>query len=146
MQNQEELVTVQVPRKYLLRVYGFLSELEEGTGSNGPEPSPEGPEWNEALLKRAFRESSTSAQRLLKFLATRPERDVPTGDIAGALSLTGMQLAGVLGAFGRRCFSRYHMKGPNGTAMFPFAARWDYGLGATVYRLPQWAADVITGL
>jgi hypothetical protein len=76
-------------------------------------------------------------QKLLLMLAENAGKWVSAGEITDALGITRAQLAGVLGAFGRRLKNRY--KG----AQRPFSARWDHEQGSWLYRMDAEAAEVI---
>ena len=89
------------------------------------------------LFTRMFLESPTAMRKFLMLLAKNAGRAVPTAEICDELDLTPAQLAGVLGAFGRRRKNRYK------DAQRPFAAQWDGGQHTWTYRMDEGTADII---
>lgn len=111
----EEFVNVLVPKSRVLEVYALLGQPEGSPvhgGSGGDSGRPvEGKGYDRALFERAYRESSPHMKRLLEYLADNPGRMIPSGELAEAIGYDRSQLAGVLGAFGRRWKNRYKNPG-----------------------------------
>lgn len=115
----DDLVPVLVPKDRVLDVYAFLSRpvepsqdgssgLEEGRGDTARGLVP----WPPELLERAYRESSPAMKRFLDHLADNPGRAVPIGELGEVVGYSPHQLAGTLGASGRRFTNRYKLRWP----------------------------------
>ncbi len=144
--NNEELINVPVPRSRLLEVYGLLGRPAPGssggnTGLTNEAESDSEERWHDALLARAYRESSPKMKGMLDYLADRPGVRVTSAEVAKAISYTRPQLAGVLGAFGRRWKNRYRQNGP-----WFFSAEWSPTDEMWVYWMTQDVARVIKPL
>jgi hypothetical protein len=65
--------------------------------------------WDEVTVRRAYRESADGMRRLLDFLARNPGREISSYELADAVEARygWNTIAGMLGAFGRRCANRY---------------------------------------
>lgn len=100
---------------------------------------PAGPE----LVERAYRESPPAMKRFLDYLTDHSGRHVPNDEVAQETAITRPQLAGVLGAFGRRWANRYQKR----NSKWFFDAEWmaDSGNGDWKwhYRMPEEAAQII---
>jgi hypothetical protein len=131
MVTPEQWVEVLVPQHLVPEVYGLIAARMAKGQANG------GTEGGEELVTRMFLESPPAMRKLLVLLAENAGRSVPAAEICEALGITRAQLAGVLGAFGRRRKNRY--KG----AHKPFAARWDPGQETWLYRMEPIASEVI---
>jgi hypothetical protein len=142
-----ELVPVYVPRALVAEVYAAITDYLR----SGQEPdstlrrmTPSQPiyaaKWEEAVIRRAYEESGPPMRRVLKTLAARAGEDVGSDELAAAIGegATSANLAGVMGAFGRRVRSRYRQSRPF------FASRWDADRDRTVYWMPREAAEVIS--
>ncbi|MEW6060295.1 MAG: hypothetical protein AB1551_09205 [Actinomycetota bacterium] len=129
----EQWVEVLVPQHLVPDVYGLIAERMAKGSTSGPVAV------SEELFSRMFLESPPAMRKLLVLLADDAGRNFPTAEICGALDLTPAQLAGVLGAFGRRVKNRY--KG----AKKPFQARWDPDPAqhTWLYRMDAEVAEVI---
>ena len=69
--------------------------------------------WTEELLRRAYRESKENVRHLLEHLATHPDQEFGTPDIANAIGVPDWNsVAGMMGPFSRRCKGRYKMQLP----------------------------------
>ena len=150
----DELVMVAVPRRHLIAVYELLSrpaaqpETERGglqaviqaqqTGAFAADAVIS--EWSRALLERAFRESPASIKKVFRYLAEHAGDQVPITDIAQAVGYTRPQLAGALGAFGRRVKNRYQR------TTWPFTAEWDNDVRMWFYTMQPKEADVVRSL
>jgi hypothetical protein len=82
-------------------------------------------------------------KRFLDYLTDRVGRQIPNDEIAEAIGVTRPQLAGVLGAFGRRWANRYQQR----NAKWFFDADWmadpETGDSKWHYRMPEESAEVI---
>lgn len=111
---------------------------ESSAGAHVP-TDPASPE----LIARAYRESPPAMKRFLDYLADRADAPIPNDQVAEGIGVSRPQLAGVLGAFGRRWANRYQRRG----AKWFFDADWmaDDGSGEWKwhYRMPVEAAQVI---
>ena len=146
--EDDDLVAVMVPTRLLPAVYRLLGTqmgvVEAQTATGGSE-SKEG-FWTAARVKRAFEESPPSMKSFLKTLARRPEDGLTTDDFFEAVSEAvgreygRQQIAGALGAFGRRVKNRY------GADDWPFSAEWDYEIGQFVYTMSADTAEIIRSL
>ncbi len=106
-------------------------EIPTVDGPDDADPPP--PE----LIERAYRESPPTMRRFLSYLTDNANRRVPNDEVAQSIGLTRPQLAGMLGAFGRRWANRYF----NADWMVDEAnGQWKWQ-----YRMPEEAADIIRG-
>src|SRR5262245_21765936 len=110
----DELVQVLVPRRYLTDVYGFIAELEARTRVTADTEAADSREWTPDLVQRAYSESPKSMKRVLWLMAHHSNETLSTDDLAAVLKTgaTWNNVAGALGAFGRRVRSRYAMTSP----------------------------------
>ena len=136
---------VPVPEDRLQEVYAVLGRPrgEEGAAGSAPSapPSPGGDgdsSLDSALIARAYRESSPAMAKFLDYLADHPDETISSVTLAEHMELTWNQLAGVLGAFGRRWKNRYQQQGK-----WFFGAYWNYAQGNQDYTMPSAVADVI---
>lgn len=113
-------VSVMVPEERVLEVYALLAP-EQRTGRDGaaarPEPDlADGGEaaWPEDVVLRAARESAEAMRGVLRILVEAGDDGLTTVEIADQLHLArgAASVAGMLGAFSRRCFNRYGMSDP----------------------------------
>lgn len=148
--NQEEMVQVWIPRRYVVPVYGYVAALQRGEDGEAPassapdRPKPSGPdedeEWSPKLLRRMYDESPPAMILILDYLADNPGREVPSEELVEALTdikpdATSNTLAGTLGAFGRRVGNRYGMED------WPFDAYYSHEYGSLVYWIDEWVAE-----
>jgi hypothetical protein len=94
--------------------------------------------WNRSLVQRAYKESADQMRRLLEFLAHHPNQEVSSYELADAIEAKfgWNTVAGMLGAFGRRCVNRYGRLEP----------MWDYRYdaeGRILITLPIGPAEAI---
>ncbi len=89
-------------------------------GPMGGVGKPAARDVDEPLVRRAIEESPDSMKRFLVYLASEANRMVPNYEVADTIGLTRPQMAGMLGAFGRRWASRY----AQGDAKWFFDAQW----------------------
>jgi hypothetical protein len=141
----DDLVTVPVPRKYLSRVYGLIAELDGGvvtaTIPSAPVPSPSEPpddEWTPSRIRKMVQQSDAPMRGFLKALASHPGEWLSTEKLAQAIGddKDWNTVAGMLGAFGRRLKSRYHLETK------PFERRYEHGVGK-VYRMSKEMAQQV---
>lgn len=133
---------VPVPEDRLEEVYAVLGRAK----LNGSAPAAESavPEVeadtsiDAALIARAYRESPPSMVKFLDYLADHAGETIPSPAMAEHMGLTWNQLAGVLGAFGRRWKNRYQQKGS-----WFFGAYWNYEQHHMDYSMPATVADII---
>ncbi len=131
MASQEEWVEVLVPKQLVPDVYGLIAQrMSQGFANTSVTV-------DEELIDRMYRESPPAMRKFLELLADRPGADLTTAELSKAMIITPAQLAGVLGAFGRRRKNRY--KG----AKKPFSARWDHALHTWTYQMDADAAGRI---
>jgi hypothetical protein len=147
--DNEELVRVPVPRRHLGPVYGLIAKLEGALLEEAPEPPAEvnqeaprngaATSWTPELVRRAYVESPPAMMRVLDKLAANPEAEIVSDELAAAIGpgKGWPNLAGTLGAFGRRTKSRYKQ------GSWPFRHRWDHGLQKMVYAMPKDVAEII---
>jgi hypothetical protein len=117
--TMDDLVPVLVPKARVLDVYEFLSRPVEPRedGSHLSEEVSGGSvrglvPWPPEMLERAYRESSAAMKRFFDHLADNPGRAVPIGELGDAVGYSPHQLAGTLGAAGRRITNRYKLRWP----------------------------------
>jgi hypothetical protein len=97
--------------------------------------------WDEATVRRAYRESADGMRRLLDFLARNPGQEISSYELADAVEARygWNTIAGMLGAFGRRCVNRYGRSLP----MWEF--RYD-SEGRILLTMPNGPAKAIRGV
>jgi hypothetical protein len=77
-------------------------------------------EWTAETLQRAYRESKTNIRKLLEHLATHPQREFGTHELATAIGVHDWNsIAGMLGPFTRRYKNHY------GVVLPPWKQRTD---------------------
>jgi len=113
---------------------GIAGILEERLVDDSPEADLE---WDDALITRCYLESPPPMQAFMMHMATNPDRTFTSKQMASAIDRTGQQLAGVLGAFGRRVKNRYSMRS------WPFDAQWSDDAGHMFYRMPADVSAVV---
>src|SRR5258708_39014177 len=94
----EELVTVPVPRRHLMKVYGFIAQLDadEVLGPNVRDSR----DWTPELIRRAYAESAKTMKRILREMADHADQELSTKDLALAMKADAdwNNVAGALGA------------------------------------------------
>ena len=159
MTPDEQFVMVPVPQHMVTDVYAFITSRSPGSEPAGSPPRGGGgkesaaasdddradnqrQEWTEALLDRNWQESPPAMRAVLSFLADRSPQKTPITELAFAVYEDGNRnkLAGVLGAFGRRCKNRYK------TETWPFSAEWNWQTSLYEYSMPAWVAAIIIEL
>jgi hypothetical protein len=134
-----EFVLVPVPPERVLDVYALLAgdRTERRETPSLSEPPPD--VWRPELVERAYRESPPGMKQVFDYLAQRAGKQVAMEELARGVRRSATQVAGVLGAFGRRHKNRYQIKQP------PFEAVWDHGRGMVVYQMSPEVAEIILG-
>lgn len=136
-----EFILVPVPSDRVIEVYTLL-----GRGPKDAEPEPPAAAQSEAevdamdhfLVARAYRESPDSMKAFLDYLVDRPGQKVSSRTVGDAIRKTWNQVAGMLGAFGRRWRNRYKQTGG-----WFFDAKWNFEENHMDYRMPEEAAAII---
>jgi hypothetical protein len=112
------------------------TELQEPPTQPGEPATPD-------LIRRAYEESPPAMKRFLDYLTEHAGRYVPNDEVADAVGVSRQQLAGVLGAFGRRWANRYQQR----HAKWFFDAEWmadaTNGDWKWHYRMPTDAVGLI---
>lgn len=140
-----EFINMPIPVDRVQEVYDLLgrptapaSVAQSASAATEPEILVDG-----ALLARAFRESPDSMKKVFRHLAKNPDRAVPMVELAQAVGYKPAEMAGALGAFGRRWKNRYH---GGEDAKWPFDSWWDHENNTMVYKMSAAAAEVINGI
>jgi hypothetical protein len=110
--SDDEIVSLPVPKKFLMQTMAYVGSLE---ASESLEPSPpslpegNGSQWTDKLLRLATKESGPEMRQGLVEMAKAGDAGITTQELADALGLPKgrASVAGMFGAFGRRCDSRY---------------------------------------
>lgn len=106
-------------------------------------PVPAGHPASPELIERAYRESPPAMKRFLDYLTAHAGRQIPNHEVADGIGVSRPQLAGVLGAFGRRWANRYQQR----NSRWFFDAEWIAGTAdgdwKWHYRMPAEAAEII---
>jgi hypothetical protein len=126
-----EFVNVPVPADRVQEVYALLARRPEEALVNGARG------WSRDNLLRAYRESPEAMKKAFDHLADHANQEVTANQLATAVGVTRQQLAGVLGAFGRRKKNRY------GEENLPFRAVWSAGAQMVVYEMSPAVATII---
>lgn len=116
-------VNIAVPKERVFDVYAFLL-LERRGGAKKEED-----EWTEELLERAYQESPSPMAAFLEHLARNPGQWFTAEEMADAIERSRAQMAGVLGAFGRRVKNRYSME------TWPFHSEYNHAEGMATYAM-----------
>ncbi len=136
------LVNVAVPEAHLGEVYALLGRLAKEEPP-APEPSRSDQDWwTEKRLRRAFEESSPAQQAILLAMAEASGKWISVSEVAAKVGdeYDWNSLAGALGAFGRRCRSRYKAK------VRPFTRRYNPAKGEKEYLMAPEIGKVIKAL
>jgi hypothetical protein len=107
-------VMMAIPAELVPAVTTFL-EGQSSAPSRGEEIGAAAEEdgfvngWTSATVRRAYRESADQMRHLLGFLASNPGKEISSYELADAIGAKygWNTVAGMLGAFGRRCANRY---------------------------------------
>ncbi len=142
----DDFVPVLVPKARVLDVYEFLSRSVKPPQDDGPTAEELRGEaarglvpWPPETLERAYRESSPAMKRFLDHLSDNPGRAVPIGELGDAMGYKPHQVAGTLGAAGRRITNRYKLR-------WPFAWEKRPEDGIYYYTMNEEDAAVIRGV
>ncbi len=137
-----DYVMVPVPPDRVLEVYALLATAQSNEDSHevpASEFAPAaGPATDRAVIERAYRESSEKMKGFFNYLADRPDEAISTEEVGQSIDYTWNQVAGMLGAFGRRWEHRYKEAG----SWFVKGA-WNYEENHMDYRMPAAAAKII---
>ena len=134
-------VMMAVPAELVSAVAEFI-EGPRGSKASGavrpPDPGGFVQGWARPAVRRAYRESGDGMREVLDFLARHPDREVSSYELADAIEAKygWNTVAGMLGAFGRRCANRYGLKRP----MWEF--RHDAS-GRVLLTMPRAAAKAV---
>lgn len=144
----QDYINIPVPADRVQEVYELLARPKASPAEAvTPDSAQQGnghPVPDNDITSRAYRESSEAMKKVFDHLAANPDRVVPMDELAKAVGYTGpSEMAGALGAFGRRWKNRYH--GGKDTK-WPFESWWDYERNMMVYRMSKEVADVIKGI
>ena len=144
----QEYINLPVPADRIQEVYELLARPKGSTAPAAATPvTGQGgavePALDTAVLARAYRESPDTMKKVFDHLADNADHIVPMEDLAQAVGYHPHQMAGALGAFGRRWKNRYH-KGED--VKWPFKAWWDFDRNTMVYKMSAEAAEVIKGI
>ncbi|MBK6749678.1 MAG: hypothetical protein IPG67_06625 [Acidobacteria bacterium] len=119
-----------VPAERVMEVYAYLANTpptapggkvdSTSVGETGDIQQhfrlPESRDWPEALLQRAYRESSPAMKAVLDILIEKAGKTVHSYEMIAAISKVRSKecnhhtLAGTVGAFGRRVANRYNRR------------------------------------
>lgn len=146
--SNDELVTVMVPKKALLKVYRLLANMDTNDASTEDAASKElsvPDEWTPSRIRTAVQQSPPAMRDILRALAQRADEWLTTHELAQAIQgnpeADWKTVAGTLGAFGRRVSSRY------GLDSLPFEGTYDHNAGCRVHRMSaEMARQVLTAL
>lgn len=131
-------VTVQIPEDRLSELYEAVAEIINRPKRNvsnikAPQPWAKG---DEQLAKDVFAKLSPNAQKVVRYLADRPDQNVLGAEIATALGMSkGQQaIAGVLGPVG------IHFKRVNRD--MPYTTHYPSGATAAFYLMSKEVAEL----
>jgi hypothetical protein len=97
-----ELIFMGVPRHLAQTVADLIAE----DGARSGTPLLNG--WTDETLRRAWRESKENIRKLLEYLATHPDEEFGTPELATAIGVPDWNsIAGMLGPFTRRFKNHY---------------------------------------
>jgi len=140
-----EFVMVPVPVERVREVYAVLAGEAPGDAPTKAADDEGGDpastllmgDWSEELIARAYRESPGSIVGIFNYLSDNPGREVIADELAQHINRTRAQMAGALGAFGRRTKNRY------GRQSWPFHAWWSHESHRVIYKMDADVAEVI---
>ena len=140
--NDEEWVSILVPRSRVREFYRQILEQRQAAASM--EPSPVMDAATADTVRRVYAESQPPLQRFFDLVASRPDEWVSTEDVMEATGLTPRQWPQQLSALKRRGKSRY--QGRQGA--WPFRGEKVYESGKQTWRylMPGEYADIIRSL
>lgn len=140
----QEFISIPVPRDRVQEVYELLARPKSPSDGEpaGPVASVLPIAADSATVERAYRESPPAMRLVFEYLASKPGVKIPMTELASNIARHPHQVAGVLGAFGRRWKGRYH--GGKNTP-WPFEARWSFEQNLMIYSMPADVAKIIQG-
>ncbi len=139
MEKIHDLVPVYVPQRHLTRVYALIAELDDADDKPGAGDNP----WMDPkFFQRVWDESSDALGKIIERLANMPDTWVGIDDLAVAIGPHADRrvVTGTLGAFSRRCRSRY------GVDTWPFEYRANKETGLAEYRMSADIAGIAKGV
>ena len=135
-----DLVNVAVPLQHLSRVYGLIAQLEGKVvdvlvpkTDDLPEADAVNDEWTPSRIQKMVLQSAKPMRNVLMALASRSGEWLSTQELADAIEGKNADwntIAGMFGAFNRRCKNRY------GLNTLPFDRRYEHGVGK-VFRMSK---------
>jgi hypothetical protein len=125
----DEFVLVPVPKGRVQEVYALLAK--EGARNT---VSDQVGLWTPKILERCYRESSVKTKLFLDYLAENAGRAVSGSEVGEVIKYSSHQIAGMLGAAGRRITNRYKL---------PWPFDWTTKDGLVVYTMNEENASVI---
>ena len=135
-----DLIYVPVPRSRLIDVYRLLaSDTSDLTSTTSRSAEDVGNGRPSNLVERAYRESPERMKKFLGVLVDEAPRWVSSSELAQRVGIRRAQLAGVLGAFGRRWANRYQQR----EVHWFFRTQWNQETHMWHYSLPEAEAEVI---
>jgi hypothetical protein len=134
------MVNVLVPEERVLEVYALLGQ-PPGKASAPVQAPAKGSEWPREELARYYRQSPKAMKAFLDHLAANAGSWVTIEEVAGKLRLTPQQVAGVMGAGGRRLHNRHGKEAGKNGWFLEFERNHD--LGMIQYRMPEEVAEAI---
>jgi len=124
-------IMVAVPEDRVLEVYGLLAGPPKSNGSVADDT------WSHADIVRFYRESPAAMRGTLDELALNAGKPVTIQELEKAIGLRRDQIAGVMGAGGRRIHNRY------GKGAWPIKAERNHETRELEYTMPAEVADAI---
>ena len=145
-------VSVMVPEELVTDVYRFIAEQTGKRTVASEEPDGQRDEpvvsrgWTAKEIKRAYKESPPAMIAFLNTLAAHPGEWLGTKELSDPLSAAvkreygWQEMAGMLGAFGRRISNRYKKK------TWFFDAERDHENNRWVYRMNPELAELFLAM
>lgn len=128
----QSYVSVPVPTHLVPVVMSLVAESFMQKAASTPKPDGE---WTEAEVLKLWGESGPHMRQTLSLLVSRNGERV-TGDEIATIALgkahKGYAVAGMMGAFRRRCKGRHGGRCPILAEYDPVASRWTYWLDPSV--------------
>ena len=131
-------IMVPVPEERVTDVYALLAQAPESDST--PVDEMLSADWSEAEIKRCYEESSDTMKRVLRLLAEKPGKRIPSDELYTEIDHSAHQFAGVMGAFGRRVKNRYSKSD------WFFDYQWDSDAGNVVYTMTHKVAVIIVAI
>ena len=144
--NDEEWVSILVPRSRVREFYRLVLELPAVTGDEATPAVPSSVDVDATadIVRRAYLESPPPLRRFLDLLASRPDEWVTTEEVMATTGLTPRQWPQQLSALARRGRTRYGRQ----RGAWPLRGVKSYEAGKQTWRylMPAGYADVIRSL